>query len=104
MVIPDERYSCFLETTEEHAFFRGWLTEFTDSDVASLICPRPLLVQHGRADRIAHAPQVEQEYEAAKRHYRMLGIEDRIEIDMHDGGHEIRLETGIPFLKRWLQP
>ena len=32
MVIPDERYSCFLETLEDHAFFTGWLTEFTDSD------------------------------------------------------------------------
>ena len=26
MVIPDKRYSCFLDTKEEHAFFHGWLT------------------------------------------------------------------------------
>ena len=26
MAVPDPRYSCFLETLEEHAFFRGWLT------------------------------------------------------------------------------
>jgi hypothetical protein len=43
MAIPDPRYRCFLETNEEHAFFRGWLTEFTDSDVVSVICPRPWL-------------------------------------------------------------
>ncbi|MCL4193707.1 MAG: hypothetical protein KJZ87_18360, partial [Thermoguttaceae bacterium] len=48
MVIADKRYSCFLETKEEHAFFDGWLTTFTDSDVASLICPRPLLIQTGK--------------------------------------------------------
>ncbi|HKX00156.1 MAG TPA: hypothetical protein VJN43_20620 [Bryobacteraceae bacterium] len=103
MVIPDPRYSCFLETKEEHAFFRGWLTEFTDSDVASLICPRPLLVQTGKKDGIAWWPQVVGEFNAAKEHYQKLGIADRIEMDLHDGGHEIRVETGVPFLKKWLK-
>ena len=102
MVIPDPRYSCFLETKEEHAFFRGWLTEFTDSDVVSLICPRPLLVQTGKKDGIAWWPQVIQEFEASKEHYQKLGIADRIEMDLHEGGHEIRVESGLPFLKKWL--
>jgi hypothetical protein len=103
MVIPDKRYSCFLETTEEHAFFRGWLTEFTDSDVASLICPRPLLVQTGKADRIAWWPQVIEELDASREHYRKLGMSERIDMDLHDGGHEIRVESGVAFLKRWLE-
>ena len=103
MVIPDPRYSCFLETKEEHAFFRGWLTEFTDSDVASLICPRPLLVQTGKKDGIAWWPQVIEEFEASKEHYRKLGIEDRIAMDLHDGGHEIRVESGVAWMKKWLQ-
>jgi len=102
MVIPDARYSCFLETAEEHAFFRGWLTEFTDSDVVSLIAPRPLLVQTGKKDGIAWWPQVMEEFDAAREHYRRLGIEDRIEMELHEGGHEIRLESGLAFLKRWL--
>ncbi|MEK7407340.1 MAG: hypothetical protein AAB225_19875 [Acidobacteriota bacterium] len=102
MVIPDKRYSCFLETKEEHAFFRGWLTEFTDSDVVSLICPRPLMVQTGKKDGIAWWPQAVEEFEAAKEHYRRLGIEDRIEMTLHEGGHEIHLESGLRFLKKWL--
>ncbi len=102
MVIPDARYSCFLETKEEHAFFRGWLTEFTDSDVASLICPRPLLVQAGKADRIAHWPQILEELDASRQHYSKLGLADRIGIDLHDGGHEIRIESGLAFMKKWL--
>lgn len=102
MVIPDKRYSCFLETKEEHAFFRGWLTEFTDSDVAALICPRPLLVQTGKKDGIAWWPQVVEEFEAAKDHYRRLGLEDRLQMALHEGGHEIHLESGLPFLKKWL--
>ncbi len=102
MVIPDDRYSCFLETTEDHAFFQGWLTEFTDSDAASLICPRPLLIQHGKKDRIAHWPQVVDEFKEARSHYEKLGIGERMELDLHEGGHEPRTETGIKFLKQWL--
>jgi len=102
MVIPDKRYSCFLETREDHAFFRGWLTEFTDSDAASLICPRPLLIQHGKKDGIAWWPQVIEEFDAAKEHYRKLGVEERIALDLHEGGHEISLESGLLFLKKWL--
>jgi dienelactone hydrolase len=102
MAVPDPRYSCFLETQEEHAFFHGWLTEFTDSDVASLICPRPLLIQTGKQDRIAHWPQVVEEFEAARKHYERLGVADRIEMDLHVGEHEARVEGGVRFLRRWL--
>ena len=103
MAIPDKRYSCFLETAEEHAFFRGWLTEFTDHDVIALICPRPILIQTGKNDGIAHWPQVVEEFEVAKGHYEKLDIAERIEMDLHDGGHEARVESGIRFLSRWLK-
>ena len=104
MAIPDERYVSFLVTTEEHAFFSGWLTEFTDHDVVSLICPRPLLVQHGKKDRIAHWPQVMEEYEIAINHYKKLNIPERIEMDMHEGGHEAIVESGLKFMTKWLMP
>ena len=103
MVLPDERYSCFLETKEEHAFFDGWLTQFTDSDVASLICPRPLMIQTGKKDRIAWWPMVVEEFEAAKEHYQKLGIADRIEMDLRDVGHETHVDSGLRFLAKWLK-
>lgn len=103
MVIPDKRYSCFLETKEEHAFFDGWLTAYTDSDVTSLICPRPLMVQTGKKDGIAWWPMVVEEFEAAKEHYRRLGIADRIELDLREGGHETHVESGLRFLTKWLK-
>ena len=103
MVVPDERYSCFLETTEDNVFYNGWLTEFTDSDLVSLICPRPLLVQTGKRDRIAHWPQVVEEFEVSKTHYEKLGVPERIKMQLHDGGHEIHLQSGIAFLNRWLR-
>jgi hypothetical protein len=102
MAIPDPRYSCFLDTKEEHAFFRGWLIEFSDADAASLICPRPLLIQTGKQDKIAHWPQVVEEFEAAREHYKKLGIGERMEMDLHEGGHEARVASGIRFLRRWL--
>ncbi len=103
MVIPDPRYSCFLVTREEHAFFRGWLTEFTDHDAVSLICPRPLLIQTGKKDGIAHWPQVIEEFEMSRRHYERLGLAGRMEMDLHEGGHEARVESGVKFLTHWLK-
>lgn len=104
MVIPDDRYVSFLVTQEDHAFFTGWLTEFSDHDVASLICPRPLLIQHGKKDAIAHWPQVIEEFNIAKTHYEKLNIENRIQLDVHEGAHEAIIKSGVEFLTRWLNP
>ena len=104
MAVDDPRYSCFLSVNEEHIWIPGWLREFTDSDLATLICPRPLLIEQGKADGIAWWPMMLEEYEITKDHYRKLGLEDRIDIDLHEGGHEIRLEKSMDFLKKWLQP
>lgn len=43
------------------------------------------------------------EYEETREHYSRLGLEDRIDIDLHEGGHEIRLEKSLDFLRTWLQ-
>jgi hypothetical protein len=102
MVIPDERYVSFIVTQEEHAFFTGWLSEFTDHDVVSLICPRPLLIQHGKKDRIAWWPQIMEEFTIAESHYKKLNIEERIQMDMHEGEHEAIVDSGIEFMTRWL--
>jgi dienelactone hydrolase len=105
LIVDDPRYECFLSIPEaEHWWMRGWMREFTDSDLVSLICPRPLLVEHGKADAIAWWPMVAEEYEASAEHYRRLGLADRIELDLHEGGHEIRLEKSLAFLKKWLRP
>ncbi len=102
MVVDDFRYSCFLSTAEEHIFIPGWLTQFCDSDLASLICPRPYMPQTGKCDGIAWWPQVVNEFERTKAHYEKLGVGERCEMDLHEGGHEIRVEGALPFLRRWL--
>ncbi len=80
----------------------GWLREFSDADLISLICPRPVMSQTGKCDSIAWWPWVLEEYDRARDHYERLGIADRIEMDMHEGGHEIRVESGLQFMRRWL--
>lgn len=102
MIYDDPRYSCFLSTTEEHIFVPGWLESFADSDLAALTCPRPLLVQTGKADGIAWWPQVVDEVKEARQHYAQLGLAERIVFDLHEGGHEIRLTSGLDFLEKWL--
>ena len=101
MAVPDERYSSFARSNEEHAFFTGWLTEFADHDVVSLICPRPLQIQHGKNDGIAYWPQVVEEFERSKEHYDRLGLSDRIELSLNDGGHEAHVEEGVRFFRKW---
>lgn len=102
MVVPDPRYSCFLETAEEHAFIPGWLPEFSDSDLVSLICPRPFMAQVGKADGIAWWPLVLEEWEEARCHYTRLGIEERAQIVLHESGHEVVPSETVEFFRRWL--
>ena len=102
MVVIDPRYSCFLATAEEHAFIPGWLPEFSDSDLVSLICPRPFQVQAGKADGIAWWPFLLEEWEQARAHYARLGVGDRAELVLHDSGHEVIPSKVVEFFTRWL--
>jgi len=102
MAIDDPRYSCFLSTEEEYVFIPGWLREFGDSDLVSLICPRPVQVQTGKGDGIAWWPFVVEEFDRSAEHYRRLGLSERANLDLHEGGHEIDVEGGLAFLERWL--
>jgi len=102
MIIDDPRYSCFLSTSEEHIFIPGWLREFTDSDLVSLICPRPVMIQAGKCDGIAWWPFLVEEFDLTKEHYVKLGLGERIELNLHEAGHEVRFDSGFEFLKKWL--
>lgn len=102
MVVDDSRYGSFEKNNEEHAYLFGHLTAFADADLASLICPRPFMVQHGRLDAIGWWPQVVEEYELARSHWEKLGCGDRVNMDLHDGGHVVRAEPGIKWMKKWL--
>lgn len=102
MAVKDHRWSNFADYGEEYAYLTGWLTEFSDEDLTTLICPRPIQIQHGKKDNIAYWPDVVEEFEKTKVHYDMLGISDRIELVLHEGGHEAKVEEGLRFLIKFL--
>ena len=103
MVTEDPRFSPFIRPEKyEHVFLPGWLRAFSDADLTSLICPRPFLVQAGKADGIAWWPDVIDEYERAASHYEKLGLDNRIRLDLHEGGHEVNVTTGLAFLEEFL--
>jgi hypothetical protein len=43
-----------------------------------------------------------EELRIARTHYEKLGLAERVEMDLHEGGHEARVESGVRFLRRWL--
>lgn len=103
MAVEDPRYSCFLPLPEgEHVYIPGWLREFSDCDLLSLFAPRAAQIQAGKGDNIAWWPWLMEEFNMARQHYEKLNIPERLELDLHTGGHEIRYEQGLRFLKKWL--
>lgn len=103
MAVSSPLYSCFLDADEEHIWIPGWLDGgFGDAELAAMICPRPYQIQQGRADPIGWWPLQLKEYERACGYYRRMGIPERIAYVDHAGGHEICVEAGLAFLKRWL--
>jgi hypothetical protein len=76
--------------------------EFSDSDLASLICPRPFLVEAGRGDSAIYWPMMLKEFAQVQEIYARLGISERADVDLHDLGHEINGIRSFEFLDRWL--
>ncbi len=103
LVVSDDRYTALIDTIGTDKFIPNLLTEFSDWDIASLICPRPLLFEAGRLDNAVYWEMLLKEYERVEEVYERLGISERVGLDLHDGAHEINAEVSFPFLDRWLK-
>ncbi|MGH2350057.1 MAG: alpha/beta hydrolase family protein, partial [Chloroflexota bacterium] len=102
-LIPSDRYTAYLGTEEEDKFLMGRLSAFGDAELASLICPRPLFVEHGKRDGIGWWEYVRDEFQRVQALYVRLGIPERAALGLHDGGHIAYGEASLPFLDRWLR-
>lgn len=78
------------------------MTKFRDSELAALTCPRPLQIQSGKADRYAWYPLLVEEFQRSRTHYERLGLGERLQLVLHEGGHEVKVDEGIAFLEKWL--
>ena len=103
MVKKSPHYTAYIDTNEEDKHYFGQLLEFSDSDIGSLICPRPMFIEAGTNDRAVWVEMAKQEFEKLRYHYEQLGIEDRVEMGIFEGEHEIRAVESLDFLDRWLK-
>ena len=75
---------------------------FEHVDLASLIAPRPLMIQAGRQDGSFLAADAQTAYEELVALYRMLGVEGQVALDVFEGGHEFDVEPALDWFQRWL--
>lgn len=72
-------------------------------DVLGLCLPRPLLLEAGRDDDIFPLCGVMSCYEALHKAYQMWDVENRMELDVFEGGHQIHGGRSYEFLQKWLK-
>ncbi len=102
MPIRSPHYGTYLDSKEDYAFFPNLANEFSDSDIASLICPRPFYIEQGSRDEVVWWPMAKEQFDIVRGYYRRLGLEDRAQMEVFEGVHEMHGGGSIEFLKRWL--
>jgi dienelactone hydrolase len=76
---------------------------FNYAEMASLMAPRPFMVERGHSDGVGIDEYVSWEYAKVRRFYAQLGIADRTEIEYFNGPHEIHGVGTYKFLHKWLR-
>jgi hypothetical protein len=101
----DSRYSYML-TGEYDMLEFDFANVVNYSDLASLMAPRPFMVERGHEDVVAPDEWVAYEYAKVRRFYARMGIADRTEIEFFNGPHTIHGVGTFAFLRthlRWPQ-
>ncbi len=82
--------------------FPGRFTLFRDSDIAALICPRALQIQAGSKDGVDHRDGGKLLAPQSAAYYEKLGLADRFQHLIFEGGHEFHDESAWEFVKKHL--
>ena len=72
------------------------------SELATLMAPRPFMVERGHSDGVAPDEWVAYEFAKVRRFYNRIGLGDRAEIEFFDGPHEIHGKGTFQFLRKHL--
>jgi hypothetical protein len=75
---------------------------FNYFETASLMAPRPFMVERGHWDGVGIDEYVAWEYAKVRRFYARSGIPDRTEIEFFNGPHQIHGVGTYKFLHKWL--
>ena len=101
-------------TTNEHRYGYMFTAEYeipewnlghvaSYAELAIVMSPRPFMVEQGHRDGGTPTEWVESEYARVRRHYDLIGIGDRTEIELFDGPHTINGKRTYEFLHRHLR-
>jgi dienelactone hydrolase len=71
-------------------------------EMASLMAPRPFMVERGHDDGVSVDSWVAYEYAKVQRHYDIMGLPDRTRIEYFNGPHTIHGVGTVEFLHRFL--
>lgn len=72
------------------------------ADLAAAIAPRPLLIEAGTEDPIFPVDSVRQANEEVARVYRLLGVPERFDEDIFEGGHRFSGAKSFDWFDHWL--
>ncbi|MCK5682163.1 hypothetical protein KAI46_15275, partial [bacterium] len=96
-------FSSYMFVHEYEVFEFNLANTFNHAEMASLIAPRPFMVERGHWDAVAPDEWVAYEYAKVRRLYDQLGIGERTTIEFFNGPHEIHGVGTIEFLDRYLK-
>lgn len=102
-VSAEDRYS-YLFTPEYEMFEWNMGHVAGYAELASLMTPRPFMVERGHDDGVAPDEWVAWEYAKVRRHYDRLGLGNRTEIEWFNGPHTINGQGTFRFLRTHLTP
>jgi hypothetical protein len=98
----DSKYSYLL--TREYDMIEFDLANVANYfELASLMAPRPFMVERGHGDEVAPDEWVAYEYAKVRRLYDQLGIPEKTEIEFFNGPHTINGKGTFEFLRKHLQ-
>lgn len=99
--------SCFVNDRYrynwEDLVWTGSARRFLDSEVARMICPRPLFLEAGNHDDVFNADGFPEPAAEVTETYHKLGIADHCRVRLHSGGHEFDPDgEALRFLLDWI--
>ncbi len=90
--------------TPEYEIFEWNMGQLANyAELATLMTPRPFMVERGHDDGVGIDEWVAWEFAKVRRHYDKLGLSDRTEIEFFDGPHTIHGVGTYRFLRHHLQ-
>ncbi|QDU37604.1 Alpha/beta hydrolase family protein [Maioricimonas rarisocia] len=102
IVSSEDRYSyVYTKEYEMSEWNMGHLANY--AELSSLMAPRPFMVERGHHDGVAPDEWVGWEFAKVRRHYNLLGIGEKTEIEWFVGPHTINGEGTFDFLHRHLE-